>query len=231
MKRFSAIFLSLFLLVFSVGSLADGPYPSSNFTWIHPTSQDARSSTSDIQNIFGLKLEDYQVVNLLLAKRFAEALYPKPKRGDSEADRRSYVLMVMGIMWQESKAGKFGPVGDTDKPFGERSYGMMQVKRRTADKMLKLSPAVAERFFATRNPPDEETIAALIYNPEFNITMACLYLNYLHATFHLSWVNTITAYNRGYGGAAKTHFHRYGYTRDVLKHRRAMQHVGAHGTP
>lgn len=207
----------ILLLLFCPAVLAGNPVNYTGYTW-HP------KATAQVTQISQSSLHDYQIINLLIARKVASRYFPLDK-GENPKEFSLYKQLIAGIMWQESHAGESGPVGDMKDGFGRRSYGLMQVKLDVAQKMLKQHPLVSRDYLNTIHPADEMIIATLIYNPEFNVTIACLYLNYLHSTYRLSWTEAVTAYNRGIGGLRAIKYKESGYTRSVLRHRKFVSHA------
>lgn len=115
--------------------------------------------------------------------------------------------VLMGIAWQESLAGALGPVGDTKESFGERSYGVCQVKRKTARLVMRLYPNLAH--IAT----DEELVSRLMTDKEFNLIIAVHVLLMLRAQ-GMTEAQMIQTYNRGY---EIKHPEKAPYTKHVLK--------------
>lgn len=115
--------------------------------------------------------------------------------------------VLMGIAWQETWAGKLGPIGDKDAGFGERSYGVCQVKRKTARMILKMYSKLGH--FET----DEELISRLMTDRTFNLTIAVHVLMRLRAQ-GMSEAQMIQTYNRGH---TMKHPEKLHYTKSVMK--------------
>lgn len=142
-------------------------------------------------------LTEEQFLNLQLVKRIGEP------------DDLSQTLM--GICLQETICGKIGPVGHMSAPVGKRSYGLMQLKVTAVKDVLRAKPEY-DTFSS-----DEEIIAKLIYDKEFNVTMALEYFKLLRNR-GLSWKASITSYNLGPTGAKQVDAENYKYTNKVINH-------------
>ena len=81
--------------------------------------------------------------------------------------------VVQSVLLQETIAGKLGRIGHMSAPVGLRSYGIMQVKVTAAKDMLRKHKSLGH--FGS----DEEIIAKLISDDEFNLRIASLFLQHL----------------------------------------------------
>ena len=115
--------------------------------------------------------------------------------------------IVQAILLQESKAGNVKSlVGSRGAGFGNRSYGVMQMKVEAARSVMSRTPKLVSKYFPNRSYSsitDEEVIALMLTNHEANIRMACYHLKIYHSMMH-DWDATIVAYNMGIGNAKKT---------------------------
>lgn len=98
---------------------------------------------------------------------------------------------LMALTWQEDRAGALGPIGDSKAGFGNRSYGVCQVKRKTARKTVEAHPSLGT--FGT----DEELISRLMTDEKFNLQVAALILVDLRKQ-GLTWDQMVQTYNYGY---------------------------------
>ncbi|BAU58304.1 transglycosylase SLT domain-containing protein [Halorhodospira halochloris] len=110
-------------------------------------------------------------------------------------------MAMMGVLVQETRMGRFGPVGDRRHGFGKRSYGVMQLKLHTAKDVISFICPELDEGLST----DEEIIAKLLYDHHWNMQVAACYLAHLQNQ-GLSWRETLIAYNEGLRGSR-----RFGY--------------------
>lgn len=104
--------------------------------------------------------------------------------------------MLQAILLQETIAGQLGRIGHMTAPVGKRSYGIMQVKVSAARDVLR-----AHKEFG-RFRSDEELIAALLTDDEFNIRIASKF--FLILTKHAKSVDqSLVAYNIGLRASRK----------------------------
>lgn len=189
----------------------------------------AATTSPIVSQIQGLDISADQYSNLMLAKAVGYASFY------DHVKAKEFSLLLMSIMWQESRAGKFGPVGDIGNGFGRRSYGLMQVKLDAAKRMWRRYPQLGFVYCSCQihviMPTEEELISALLTNPNFNVAVAAHYLKYLHDDFHLSWDKAVAAYNRGYWNAKQKHFTDKPYVPNVKTYMQdpGMQQVAASG--
>jgi len=90
---------------------------------------------------------------------------------------------LLGISWSQYI------IGDIDNSFGRRSYGRMQIQLATAHFII-------EWYRLERYVTEEELIARLIVDNEYNIILGSLYFKYLYKRFN-NWDAAVVAYNRG----------------------------------
>jgi hypothetical protein len=98
--------------------------------------------------------------------------------------------LLQAILMQETVAGQLGRMGHMTAPVGKRSYGVMQVKVAAARDVLGRYSDLG-RFRA-----DEELIAALLSDDEFNIHIASKFLLQLGSRVRTT-ERSLVAYNIG----------------------------------
>lgn len=122
----------------------------------------------------------------------------------AKKDGHRYPQLLQGILLQETRAGEMDSYKVAGQEFGlktnERYYGIMQIKLSAAKDVLTRYPALRNDFgFHTRT--DEEIIAKLIENQEFNLSVASKYLLVLKTSGYDTVKQLALAYNQGAGGA------------------------------
>ncbi len=110
---------------------------------------------------------------------------------------REHAELVQAVMLQETIAGHLGRIGHMTAPVGKRSYGIMQVKVTAARDVLRKFPDEFDRFRA-----DEELIARLLMDDEFNIRMGSKFLMHLRPHTQ-STEQLLVAYNIGLRASRK----------------------------
>lgn len=134
--------------------------------------------------------------------------------------------ILQGILWQESKAGEYKGYKVAGQEYGlgpmQRYYGVAQIKLGAARDVLKKYPNEFQKF-----ETDEELIANLILNDEFNVKIASKYLQIIAKSgVTVSRNQQIASYNRGVTGATKVNVDSFHYTVGVNTHiRRIMDTV------
>ncbi len=113
-----------------------------------------------------------------------------------EDGRESHAKFLQAVLMQETIAGQLGRLGHMSAPLGKRSYGVMQVKVSAARDVLRHKPKFGH--FRT----DEQLIARLISDDEFNIRIASAYLKYLRKRFDSDY-QALVAYNVGPNAAKR----------------------------
>jgi hypothetical protein len=108
----------------------------------------------------------------------------------------SQARLVQGVLLQETIAGLLGRIGHLSAPIGKRSYGVMQVKVVAARDVLRRHPELGT--FHT----DDQLIARLMTDDEFNIRIASAYLKFLRRYKHNDQ-QALVAYNIGMGAARR----------------------------
>ena len=99
--------------------------------------------------------------------------------------------IVQAVLLQETIAGQLGRIGHLTAPVGKRSYGVMQVKVSAARDVLRHFKGEFGRFKA-----DEQLIAQLMMDDEFNLRMGSKFLLHL-APKAKSVEKMLVAYNIG----------------------------------
>lgn len=119
----------------------------------------------------------------------------------AEGEAIGYPETLLAIATIETKLGSYkktdyGIVGDTYAVFGDRSYGLCQVKLQTARFVLRKHPELGT--FKT----DEHLLVALITDNEFNAKVGAKYYRMMLDRFG-NWRQALIAYNAGPGNAKK----------------------------
>ncbi|MFC1747440.1 hypothetical protein ACFL2V_01395 [Pseudomonadota bacterium] len=124
--------------------------------------------------------------------------------------------LLQAILLQETIAGHLGRIGHMTAPVGKRSYGIMQVKVTAARDVLRDHKSFG-RFRS-----DEELIAQLLTDDEFNIRVASKF--FLLLSKHAKSVDrSLVAYNIGLRGSRKVASpNEFKY---VIKAKRNLDHV------
>lgn len=124
----------------------------------------------------------------------------------AEKDGHQYPQLLQGIILQESKAGGMKSYKVAGQEFGLkpnlRYYGVAQLKLVAARDVLAKWPELWDDF-NFQSKTDEEVIAKLIENEEFNIAIASKYLLILQKQGFKNPNALATAYNRGATGARR----------------------------
>ena len=121
---------------------------------------------------------------------------------------------AVGILMQETYAGRYGPVGDAHLPVGRRAYGPMQVRMGAAKMALQHCPELNNGFRY-----EEEIIAKLITDPEWAIKVGYCYLEYNYQRTG-SVRMAISRYNAG--GMYQNNLDAHEYIRLVERHARRI---------
>jgi hypothetical protein len=145
-------------------------------------------------------LKPYQMKNFLLASKVGK---------DHSKER-----LMMALLWRETRAGKFGPVGDLKNAFGKRSYGLWQMKVATAKDVLKRYPEIWGDQKKWRS--EEEIIARLITDNDFAARMALGNIRRLEAK-GVPYKRIPLAWNEGYSGSQGLDYDDHAFTMDVLE--------------
>lgn len=121
----------------------------------------------------------------------------------SKEDGHKHPELLQAILLQESKAGGMKSYKVAGQEFGlksnERYYGVAQIKLGATRDVLKAFPELTSKH-KLQTDTDEEIIAHLIMNDEFNIEVASKYLTLLSRQ-NKDTNFVIAAYNKGAGGA------------------------------
>lgn len=145
-------------------------------------------------------LKPYQVENFRIARNAG-----KPH------DRER---LVMALLWRETRAGKFGPVGDLGNGFGKRSYGLWQMKVATALDVLKSQPELWGKRKKWQS--NEEVIARLISEPKWAAEMAMGNITRLERR-RVPYGRIPLAWNEGVRGSHGIDADDHEFTVDVLE--------------
>lgn len=156
------------------------------------------SNKQSVGERFGLK--PYQVKNFRLAAKVGKA---------NDRER-----LMMALMWRETRAGKFGPVGDMENGVGKRSYGLWQMKVATAKDVLKRYPELWGPHKKWKS--DEEVIARLITDNQWAAEMALGNIRRLEAK-RVPFKRIPLAWNEGYSGSLDLDHDDHAFTMDVLE--------------
>ncbi len=113
----------------------------------------------------------------------------------AEGLKIGYPETMVAIAYQETRGGRYkfspqGVVGDRFARFGNRSYGVMQVKIPAAREVLRRHPAIGTF------PTDEHLLVALLTDHVFNIRVATLYFQMQLEHFR-HWRTALVAYSAG----------------------------------
>ncbi|MBD3669860.1 MAG: hypothetical protein HUJ29_03730 [Gammaproteobacteria bacterium] len=133
-----------------------------------------------------------------------------------ESDGEAHAAMLQSILMQESHAGRFGRIGDTNADIGKRSYGVMQIKLITANDVLARYPSMG------RFKTEEDLIIKLVTDDYFNIQIASRHLLLLRNHTKRE-AQAVMAYNTGLSKALKHWYpEKFRYVRKV---KRYLTHV------
>lgn len=168
-----------------------------------------RGGSGRVINLTSIKLTSRQLAVLAYAKKVAiEDGNPSPET-------------FQALLFQETKAGgmkSFRVAGhDMGLATNKRYYGIGQVKLSAAKDVLKRYPSL-NRFSETGTfKTDEEIIANLILNDEFNIRISSKYL--LMASPSSDMEVKVTSYNQGAAGAKRVDPGTWHYNVGVRAHK------------
>lgn len=137
----------------------------------------------------------------------------------AKKDGHNQPQILQGIILQESNAGDLNSYKVAGQEFGlktnERYYGVSQIKLVAAKEVLARYPSMRNDFsFHTK--ADEEIIAKLIENDEFNLSIASKYLLVLKSLGYDTIKQLALAYNQGPGGAKNQDSNTHHYPRGVI---------------
>jgi hypothetical protein len=122
----------------------------------------------------------------------------------AKQDGLKYPQLLQGILLRETHAGGLSSYKVAGQEFGlktnERYYGIYQVKLPTTKDVLAKYPALIKQFNFHTNT-DEEIIAKLIENDDFNTAIASKYLKILETQGFNTIQQLAVAYNQGATGA------------------------------
>jgi hypothetical protein len=139
----------------------------------------------------------------------------------AKRDGHSQPQILQGIVLQETKAGGMSSYKVAGQEFGlktnERYYGLAQLKLSATKDVMSRYPELWKQFnFQTRM--DEELIAKLIENDNFNLSVASKYLLILKASGYNTVKQMALAYNQGPGGAKSQNAETHHYSTGVMAH-------------
>lgn len=139
----------------------------------------------------------------------------------AKRDGHSQPQILQGIVLQETKAGGMSSYKVAGQEFGlktnERYYGLAQLKLSATKDVMSRYPELWKEFnFQTRM--DEELIAKLIENDNFNLSVASKYLLILKASGYNTVRQMALAYNQGPGGAKSHDSETHHYSTGVMAH-------------
>lgn len=178
----SVLSLSLGLCIFiTIAALS----PKIGTAVVHAKSQDGNSFSSVIPNSFSEK--QLQLLN------FAHTV--------SREDGNSSPEILQAVILQESLAGGLKTYRVANAGGKQPYFGVAQIKLVAAKDVISAYPALLEKYkFQTKT--DEEIMAHLILNDEFNIEVASKYLKILKDDYGFADnVVLAAAYNAGPAGA------------------------------
>ena len=143
----------------------------------------------------------------------------------AKKDGHRYPQLLQGILLQESKAGDLASYKVAGQEFGlktnERYYGVAQIKLAAAREVLSKYPSMKGEYdFHTST--DEEVIAKLIENDQFNIAVASKYLLVLKTYGYDTIKELALAYNQGAGRARGKNAETNQYSKGVMAHIQAL---------
>jgi hypothetical protein len=206
--------------VISVGVLGNFYQFSTN----HPGSGNASASTQ-LENITEVEeVDQISKKEPLLDKqlRLLKFAYSAAKRAGLKSPE-----ILQGIIYQESKAGALTSYRVAGQEAGlgtnKRYYGISQIKLSAAKDVVNKYPDLKKRH-GFHTDTDEELIANLIMNDEFNIEVASLYLKIISDNYGSGKDYMIAAYNQGPGGAKRLQDPgSFGYVIKVKSHIKNMK--------
>lgn len=138
----------------------------------------------------------------------------------AKQDGHKHPQLLQGIILQESQAGEHASYRVAGQEFGlapnKRYYGIAQIKLAAARDVLDRYPSISKQFDLPENAADEEVIAKLIENDEFNLSIASKYLLILRSYGYDTIKQLALAYNQGPGGARNHDAETHHYTRGVM---------------
>lgn len=126
---------------------------------------------------------------------------------------------IQGILQQETRAGRFGRIGNKNATVRYKSYGVMQIQPDTAIFILKK----LWKWTDEEVPPLGELIIQLVTDDIFNIELGTSYFEYLVNYYggpdaYLAWSKAVLAYNVGPG-----RFQDFGFSFDPNNYIKGVQ--------
>lgn len=135
----------------------------------------------------------------------------------AKSDGHKNPEILQGIVYQESKAGGMKMFRVAGQSFGlktnERYYGVSQLKLSAAKDVLKAYPHLKSLL---QTDTDEEIIAYLITDDNFNLQVASKYLMMMPTNWSLD--KKVAAYNRGSTGVERVDVANFKYVNEVKRH-------------
>ncbi len=169
-------------------------------------------SDSTVGNGFGIKLPKN------LTQRQADLLSKAYRIAKEDGHKHPQILQ--GIILQETQAGEYHRYKVAGQEFGlrtnERYYGVAQIKLAAAKDVLAKWPDL-RKDFGFHTVTDEEIIAKLIENDDFNLSVASKYLLILKSYGYNTIQQLALAYNQGPGGARNHDENTHHYSNGVMK--------------
>lgn len=103
-------------------------------------------------------------------------------------------LALVALLEQESHFGRYGPVGDTHLPVGDRSYGLYQIRVGAARQAISVCPELAQgqTLFV------EQIISKLITDDQWSMDVARCYLQYALKNSDGDILQALSKYNGGH---------------------------------
>ena len=139
----------------------------------------------------------------------------------AKKDGHKQPQILQGIVMQESQAGQLQKYKVAGQEFGlktnTRYYGVAQIKLDAARDVLAAYPQLSKQYNFQTNT-DEEVIAKLIENDQFNLAVASKYLLILKRYGFDTIKELALAYNQGPGGAKLKDADTFHYSNGVMKY-------------
>lgn len=144
----------------------------------------------------------------------------------AKKDGHKYPQLLQGILLRETNAGGIKSYKVAGNEYGlkpnERYYGLAQLKLSATRDVLAKWPTMWNKF-DFQGHTDEEVIAKLIENDEFNIAIASKYILILQTMGYTTPMSIATAYNKGPGGASNVDYNEDEYAKGVANHIKKLQ--------
>ena len=144
----------------------------------------------------------------------------------AKKDGHQHPQILQGIILQETRAGDYHKYKVAGQEYGLKSnhryYGVGQIKLAAAKDVLARYPSMT-REFEFHTMMDEEIIAKLIENDEFNMSVASKYLLIMKSYGYNTIQQLALAYNQGPGGAKSHDPNSHHYPNGVMKYIQALR--------